>query len=889
MSKEAELKNFLLDLHEKAPALADGELYDYVLEQVVRLSGSAIGFFHLVSEDQKTVFLTTWNREALKNCTASYAIHYPLEQAGNWVDCVRLKRPVVYNDFPGSPNQKGLPEGHAPVRRFMSVPVVEGDKVRIIFGVGNKAEEYDERDVTLIQVVANNLQRIIGQRRAEEALRQSEAYFRSLIENASDMVAILNAEGSISYASPSTERVLGYPLSELTGRNAFELVHRDDLPSVMNTFAQIINNPNESVHEEFRALHGDGSWRILEVVARNLLENEAVRGIVVNYHDITARKIAENDLIWERNHLGTLLEFYRRPDTQVHDITAFAVEQCVRMSESPLGFFGFINEDETLMTTHLWSEQAMKGCAIDLKPVEFSIDRAGIWAEAIRRHESLIVNDYLRPDPLKKGYPKGHVPIKRLMSIPIFKGGKAVAIMAVGNKEQDYTETDLLHLSLFLESAWDMITRKKAEEAIREHTAKLAETNERLQQQIILRERAEEERRRSEQRLQQVRKAESLGRMAGAIAHHFNNLLGVVLGNLELAAMDLPQGSRSGEEIAEAMTASRRAADISRAMLAYLGQGTGATAFVELSEICQDALPQLSSSLPKNIRLRTELPDKGPTIPADAIQIRQVLTNLVANAGEAIGNGEGEITIAACEMAAVDIRSSRFYPPEWEPKDKRYACLSVSDTGMGMDSITMEKIFDPFFSTRFTGRGMGLPVVLGVVKVHEGAIAVESSPGRGSVFRVFLPLPAENTLQRETEPIDAVRSENRGLVLLVDDEPMLRDTVGIMLEHLHYEVVTASDGIEALEVFREHRDRVECVLLDLSMPRMNGWETLAALRAIQPGLPVILASGYNEGTVLQDDRPERPQAILSKPYPMKELEAALCAAMRDSTAPNESA
>ena len=167
LSKDVALKNFLLELYAKAPALADSELYDYVLEQVVRISDSTIGFFHLVSDDQKTVFLTTWNSEALKNCTASYATHYPIDQAGNWVDCVRFRQPIVYNDFPNSPNQKGLPKGHAPVQRFMSVPVLEGDKVKIIFGVGNKSEDYDENDIVMIQVVANELQRIIGQRQAE--------------------------------------------------------------------------------------------------------------------------------------------------------------------------------------------------------------------------------------------------------------------------------------------------------------------------------------------------------------------------------------------------------------------------------------------------------------------------------------------------------------------------------------------------------------------------------------------------------------------------------------------------------------------------------------------------------------------------------------------------
>ena len=174
LNHEAEWKNLLLRLYEKAPQLTDKELYEYVIEQTVRLSASTIGFFHLVAEDQKTVTLTTWNGEALKNCTASYETHYPIEQAGNWVDCFRLKRPVIYNDFPNSPNQKGLPERHTPVRRFMSIPVVEEDKVRIIFGVGNKTEEYDEHDVVQIQLVANELQRIIKQRRSEEAVKEAK-------------------------------------------------------------------------------------------------------------------------------------------------------------------------------------------------------------------------------------------------------------------------------------------------------------------------------------------------------------------------------------------------------------------------------------------------------------------------------------------------------------------------------------------------------------------------------------------------------------------------------------------------------------------------------------------------------------------------------------------
>ncbi|MCX5827471.1 MAG: PAS domain S-box protein, partial [Deltaproteobacteria bacterium] len=296
LGEEMVLKNFLLDLFKKAPALTDKELYDYVLDHVVRITGSTIGFFHLVSDDQENVILTTWNTEALKNCTAAYATHYPLEQAGNWVDCVRLRRPVLYNDFPSSPNQKGLPEGHTPIRRFMSVPVVEGDKVRIIFGVGNKSEDYRELDAFQIQVVANDLQRIMAQRRAEAALSRSEANFRSLIENAADIITILNADGIVRYMSPSLEHVAGFKPSELTGRNIFEYVHPDDVSAVTNLLVRAVQNPGVTLPAEFRLRHNDGSWHIFEITAQNLLENEAVNGIVVNSRDITDRKQAEEAL-----------------------------------------------------------------------------------------------------------------------------------------------------------------------------------------------------------------------------------------------------------------------------------------------------------------------------------------------------------------------------------------------------------------------------------------------------------------------------------------------------------------------------------------------------------------------------------------------------------------
>lgn len=180
LRREIQRGGTLLELYNRAPSLTFQQLHEYALEKAVALTGSSIGFLHRVSDDQQTIILTAWNTEALKSCTAAYATHYPLAEAGNWVDCVRYKRPIVYIDFPASPNQKGLPDGHSPVRRFMSIPVMEDDKVRIIFGVGNKIEPYDDQDVVQLQLVANELHKIIVQRNSEEALRAALAEVRML-------------------------------------------------------------------------------------------------------------------------------------------------------------------------------------------------------------------------------------------------------------------------------------------------------------------------------------------------------------------------------------------------------------------------------------------------------------------------------------------------------------------------------------------------------------------------------------------------------------------------------------------------------------------------------------------------------------------------------------
>ncbi|MDO9109136.1 MAG: ATP-binding protein [Desulfatirhabdiaceae bacterium] len=401
-----------------------------------------------------------------------------------------------------------------------------------------------------------------------------------------------------------------------------------------------------------------------------------------------------------------------------------------------------------------------------------------------------------------------------------------------------------------------------------------------LQSEIAERKQAEEERLGFQQQLQQLQKVESLNRMAGAIAHHFNNQLHVVMGSLEMTMDGLPQGVNSNKSLVSAMQATRKAAEVSKLMLTYLGQTPGNHESIDLSYAYRQSLPLLQAAAPKGMTLKADFPSYGPVIRADSNQIHQILTNLVNNAWESNSNNRGTITLTVKTVSPTDIPTSKRFPIDWQPKSIPYACLEVSDTGCGISNMDIEKVFDPFFTTKFTGRGLGLPVVMGIVKAHGGGVTVESEQGQGSVFRIFLPVSTEEVpflpdLPAIPEALQAAKAEmpsniqGYGTVLLIEDEPQVRNMANIMLTRLGYTVLEAKDGIEAVEIFQQHQDEISCVLSDLTMPRMDGWETLAALRKLSPDIPVILSSGYDEVQVMAGEHPERPNAFLGKPYQIK--------------------
>ena len=758
---------------------------------------------------------------------------------------------------------------------------------------------------------------ITERRQAEVALRASEEKHRLLFENAGDVIFIISEEGQILDANPMAVKLLGYTRPELMSMTLHQIDSLEDRLDTADRIARLIQEGHLTFETVFQ--HKDGSLIPIDVNARRIVWDGKPLLLGIG-RDITERKQAEREsqrlfaamadtapvLIWASgrdkwcNYFNkTWLDFTGRTmDQEMGNGWTEGVhpDDLVRYLEIYVGSFD--EQKPFQMEYRLRRHDGEYRWILDSGTPRYDVggDFAGYIGSCTDITENKRAQEALRAETIRRHTLFEQSPDGILIIDP--ETTQFLEFNTAAHRQLGYSREEFAGLSISDVEARE--TREETKAHIAECIQKGHSDFETLQRtrdgevrdvhvtihivdvagqqlyqciwrDITDRKRAGAEKERLEAQNRQLQKAESLGRMAGAIAHNFNNQLAAVIMNLELLQQELPPNAGPGLDLSTALQSARKAATIGTQMLTYLGQTHARLEPLDFSEACRRSLPLLEAGIPHTVVLKTDLPAPGPVIQANANQIQQVLTSLLTNAWEASSRPGDGILVTVKLAPAAGIPAAHRFPVGWQPQDSAYACLEVADSGCGIAAEDIERIFDPFFTNKFTGRGMELAVVLGIVRGYGGGITVESKPGQGSVFRVFLPVSAAAILQEPIPVAPAPKTAGRGAVLVVEDEPPLRATVTRALQRYGYTVFAAADGVEAVELFEQHREEIHCVLCDLTMPRMDGWETLTALRKLTPGLPVILSSGYDAATVMEGNHTELPQAFLHKPYDLKAL------------------
>jgi PAS domain S-box-containing protein len=687
-----------------------------------------------------------------------------------------------------------------------------------------------------LTTMTEQLEDTVRERTAElvlqmEERKKSEELFRELFQNAADPIYIADLSGKILAANNPACRELGYSSDELLTRHIKDLDVEFYAPEKVEAFFRDLL-ASRSVTFETSHRRKDGSTFQVEIHASviNYNETRSIMGVVRN---VSERKL--NEL-----RMGSLYNISQYPFTTEQDFLDYALHEVIILSGSAFGYIYFYSEKQRQFTLNSWSQAVMKECSVLEQNTMYDLDSTGMWGEAVRQRQPILINDFQAHHPLKKGLPAGHVPMQRFLTIPVIVEGVIVAVVGIANKQCDYVEADIMQLNIFMDAVWKVVARK----------------------------RAEVERQNMEKQLLHAQKLESLGVLAGGIAHDFNNILMAIMGNADLALMRINKESPAVDNLHKIEQSAARAADLAKQMLAYSGKGKFVIEDIDLNHLMKDMLHMLEVSISKKAVLRLNPYHPLPSVEADATQMRQIIMNLVINASEAIGDRSGVIAITT---GCMDCDRS-YLKDVWLDEnisEGLYVYLEIADSGCGMDKETLAKLFDPFFTTKFTGRGLGMAAVLGIIRGHKGAIKVYSEPGKGTSFKILLPAS-----DRPAELFNGVHHQDewrgKGTVLLVDDEETVRGIGAEMLKELGFKVMTANDGREAVERFKLNPD-VAIVILDLTMPHMDGEQCFRELRQLKPDIKVIMSSGYNEQEVTQKFVGKGLAGFIQKPYRLSTL------------------
>ena len=682
------------------------------------------------------------------------------------------------------------------------------------------------------QVLADHLASAIRLMESQEMLRQSEKKFRSIFENTAEGIYQSTVDGKFITVNPALVKMLGYESEE----EVLNLRLPDDLylkPEDRHRLARLVTREGRLYNVELQLKRKDGTPITV------LMNDRAVkdRNGNVLYFEGTLENITERKKIEEALHMAAVGVSTVSGDQFFHTMAHYLYD-AVKAQHICIARIKNFKERAFETLASVDGGRLQDNFSFRLSP--------GIWQELMADVDFMVLPvDEIEALPADlENRCKGCRVL--LTSIKNPNGKCLGAIIAMGPSIGENEELAKSIMKIFA-------MRVMAE---------------------LVRQIAEEERKKLEQKMQHAQKLESLGILAGGIAHDFNNLLAGILGNANLASVDLPPDSPVLEHIRQIELASKRAADLTKQLLAYSGRGKFIIEMLNLSKQVKEIAELLKVSISKKIRLIYDLQEPLPLIEADAAQIQQVIMNLLTNASEAIGDQPGEIRLSTyvCEVDE-DLIQDAILNENLTPG--KYVCLEVRDDGVGIPKDQLRQIFDPFYTTKFTGRGLGLAAVLGIVRGHKGAIHVISAEGKGTAFQVLFPIADQQPVSETDRPREENRWQGSGQVLVVDDEEMVRKISRKLLNRLGFDVIMAEDGREGIEVFKRHQENIRAVLLDLTMPEMSGLEVFRELKKIAPEIPVLLTSGYNEDETIQKFSGDRYAAFIQKPFTLTEIQEAL--------------
>ena len=904
------------------------DLLDYALEQALQLTESKIAYIYNYHEERKELVLNSWSKDVLPACVvANPQTCYALENTGIWGEAVRQRRPLIVNDFQAAnPLEKGGPEGHVNLLKFVAIPIFKGERIVSVVGLANKKTDYDETDILQISLLMDAVWKVTDSIQADKALRVSEVRYAETLSVVETGLWDWHIPSGQAIFSKVYYQILGYEDGEFPPTyDAWRvLVHPDDIERVEKELSLCVES-GEGFNIDLRMKMKSGRWCWVSTRGKALEkdnENKAVR-MLGTLSEINERKQAERDILNSEARFRTLVQ-------TIPDLIWLKDQDGVYLSCNKVfeRLFGSREEDIVGKTDYDFVDR-------ELADLFRAHDKKAIAAGIPSSNEEWVT--FLDD---------GHRALLETIKTPMYDGkGTLIGVLSIGRDitKRKRNEEALQHYSFLMKEmgkaakigGWEFDTatgkgtwteevalihevdpndptnvetgtsfytdesKEKIEKAIHDAieferpyileleliTGKgnhkwvktighpFIENNKVTKvrgsfQDITERKQTDKERENLQEQLTQAQKMESVGRLAGGVAHDFNNMLSVIIGYAELARGQVDPSSSLYHELQAIYDAGKRSADITRQLLAFARKQTIAPRILDLNDTVEDMLKMLRRLMGEDINLAW-LPGPGlAKVKMDPSQLDQLLANLCVNSRDAIA-GVGKVTVET-SMVTFD---EAYCADHTGFTLGDFLLLAVSDDGCGMDKELLEKVFEPFFTTKEAGKGtgLGLATVYGIAKQNNGFVDVYSEPGHGTTFKIYLPVYHSGAEEIQTKNITEIPIGGKETILIVEDEAAVLGLSKAMLEKFGYNVLTANTPSDAMVLVKTYTQNIDLLVTDVIMPGMNGRDLSRQLLTLYPDIKTLFMSGYTADVIAHQGILNEGVHFIHKPFSSNDL------------------